>query len=184
VKAKQMKTCFNHPDRKSFSICHGCRKDYCAECLYEGREYYYCKNPECQELLKKDLPDFKMPKNVICPNCETELKLSGKERISGKIHCPKCESLIDFTFNPPQVTKKENYVELLSSLNQGDIGLIKSILDDSNIDFYILGENFLSVSPLLQPARFYVNEKQVDEAKELLKDFDLSIWGASNKQYD
>ena len=51
-----MKYCYNHSDRKAFSLCHGCGKDYCEECLDEGTEYYYCKNPECQKLLKDELP--------------------------------------------------------------------------------------------------------------------------------
>jgi hypothetical protein len=68
-------------------------------------------------------------------------------------------------------------------MNQGDIALIKSILEDANIDYYVFGENFLSVDPLIQPAKFFVNENQIDEVKELLKDIKLSIWGFSNNQY-
>lgn len=178
-----MKKCSNHPDRKAYSICHNCGKDYCEECLEEGKEYYYCKNTECQEILKKELPIEILSTNVVCPNCESSLELSEDERISGKVHCPECESLIDFNINPPKVFNRENYVELLSSLNQGDIGLIKSILDNANIEYYIFGENFLSVRPLLQPARFYVNKNKLEEAKELLKDYELHIWGFSSNQY-
>jgi len=179
-----MKSCFNHPEKKAHSICHGCGKDYCELCLDEGKEFYYCRNPECQILLKKELYTDVLPANTICPNCKSGLELSEDERISGKVHCPECEALIDFKVNPPKVLNRENYVELLSSLNQGDIGLIKSILGNSNIDYYVFGENFLSVDPLIQPARFYVNESQEEEAKELLKDFKLHIWGTSKNQYD
>jgi hypothetical protein len=179
-----MKNCYNHPNEKALSVCHSCGKDYCAECLSEGKEYYYCKNPECQKILNKELQQDKLPANVICPNCESAIELSEEERISGKAHCTECEALIDFNFGPPKILDKEKYVELLSSLNQGDIGLIKSILEDSNIDYYVFGENFLSVDPLIQPARFYVNEEQAEEAKELLKDFELRIWGTSKNQYE
>lgn len=179
-----MKNCINHPDKKATSICHGCGKDYCESCLDDGKEFYYCKNLECQKLLKKELyPEF-LPPNVSCPNCESDLELTENERISGKVHCPECEALIDFKVDPSKVLPKENYVELLSSLNQGDIGIIKSILEDSNIDYYVFGENFLSVDPLIQPARFYVNGNQIKEAKELLKDFDLHIWGTSRNEYN
>jgi hypothetical protein len=177
-----MKTCYNHRDKKAFSICHGCGKDYCKECLNEGKEFYYCKNPECQKLLKKELLELS-PLNIICPNCSSELELSDEERKSGKAHCPECEALIIVNTNPPKVLSKEHYVELLSSMNQGDIALIKSILEDANIDYYVFGENFLSVDPLIQPAKFFVNENQIDEVKELLKDIKLSIWGFSNNQY-
>lgn len=128
-------------------------------------------------------PEF-LPDNVTCPNCETELELTENERISGMVHCPECEVLIDFKIKPPKVINKENYVELLSSLNQGDIGVIKSILGNANIEYYVFGENFLSVDPLIQPAKFYVNEIQLEEAKELLKNFELRIWGASKNEYE
>ena len=119
-------------------------------------------------------------KNIICPNCESEIELSKKEIETKKVHCPKCEALLDFNFVPPKISKKENYVELLSSLNQGDVSIIKSLLDDGGIDYYIFGENFLSVRPLLEPARLFVNETQIEEVKEILKDFDLHIWGLSS----
>lgn len=177
-----MKRCSNHPDRKAYSICHNCGKDYCEECLDEGKDFYYCKNPDCHEIIKKELPVEILSANAVCPNCESDLELSEAEKISGRVHCPECESLIDFNQNPPKVLYRESYVELLSSLNQGDIGLVKSILENANIEYYIFGENFLSAEPLLQPARFYVNKKKLREAKELLKDFELRIWGFSNNQ--
>ena len=177
-----MKFCVNHPDKKAFSICHGCGKDYCELCLEEGKEFYYCKNPECQKLLMKELLPGSFPVKIICPNCSCELALEYDERTSGKVHCPECEALIDFGVNPPKILNKENYIELFSSLNQGDIAIIKSILDDSEVDYYVFGENFLSVDPLIQPARFFVNQNQIDEAKEVLKDFQLNIWGTSKNR--
>ena len=178
-----MKTCFNHPDKKAFSICHGCGKEFCESCLVEGNEFYYCRNPECQKLLKEEISTKDLFENVICPNCESEIELSENEKITKKVHCPECEALIDFNFEPPKILRKENYVEFLSSLNQGDIAMIKSLLDNGGIDYYIFGENFLSVRPLLEPARLFVNENQIKEVKEILKDFDLNIWGFSCKQY-
>jgi len=178
-----MKSCINHPDKKSFSICHSCGKDYCGQCLDEGKVYYYCGKPECQEVFKKEMNPEVLPANVTCPNCETELELTENERTSGIVHCPECEALIDIKINPPKVIIKENYVELLSSLNQGDIGVIKSILGSANINYYVFGENFLSIDPLIQPAKFYVNENQLEEAKELLKNIELHIWGASKNEY-
>jgi transcription elongation factor Elf1 len=179
-----MRTCVNHPGKKAFSICHGCGKDFCELCLDEGKEFYYCKNPECQKILKKELSPEKFAGSLLCPNCNHRIKLSENERISGRVHCSKCESFIDFNINPPRVLHKANYSELVSSLNQGDIGIIKSILDSENIDYYVFGENFLSVDPLIQPARFFVNETQIEKAKELLKDIDLHIWGASSNQIE
>ena len=174
-----MNTCFNHSEKEALSICHGCGKEFCKSCLDEGIEYYYCVNPKCQEMLKKELPSYKVPESVICPNCESELDLSEEERIVGKIHCPECDKMIDYDVDPPKISDVENYTEILSSLNQGDIALIKSILENGDINFYILGEVFLSVRPLLEPAIFFVAESQVKEAQELLKNFDFNIYGIS-----
>ncbi|MHB8906898.1 MAG: hypothetical protein ACYC4T_02120 [Melioribacteraceae bacterium] len=176
-----MENCVNHPQKKAISICHSCGQHYCELCLDAGNEYYYCKKAECQELLRKELPIQLLSPEIICPNCSDNIELSDTERSSRKFHCPECESFIDFTFDPPKILNRENYVELLSSLNQGDIALIKSILDDGLIDYYVLGENFLNVDPLIQPAKFYVNGTQLEEAKGLLKDFELHIFGASDR---
>jgi uncharacterized protein YbaR (Trm112 family) len=182
-----MKTCFNHPYTKAFSICHGCGKDYCEECLDEGKEFYYCREADCVKLYKAelssiDISDEDEARDVECPNCKNILELTEEEQSSGKVHCPECEAFIDFNADPPKVLDREYYVELTASLNQGDIAVFKSLLANANIDYYIFGENFLGADPLIQPARFYVNEKQLEEAKELLKDFDIHVWGTSNNE--
>jgi len=178
-----MKSCVNHTDKKAISICYGCGKDYCELCLVESKEFYFCKNPECQKLLREELPPALFPKKIICPNCSSELKLEDEERTSGKVHCPECEALIDFGVNPPKMSNNENYIELLSSLNQGDIALIKSIFNNSKIDYYVFGENLSSLA-MVQPTRFFVNEIQLEEAKEVLKDIKLNIWSYSKNQYE
>lgn len=178
-----METCYNHPAKDALSFCHNCKTYYCEECLTEGKEFYYCKKPECQKMLQKELYPAGLPRDITCPNCRSIIKLSVEEWERGKIHCPECEAVIDFTSNLPKVLYDNHYVQLLSSLNTGDIGLIKSILDDASIDYYVYGENFLHADPLLQGARFFVKEEQFEEAKELLKDFDLKIWGFSDNQY-
>ena len=64
-------------------------------------------------------------------------------------------------------------------MNQGDINLIKSMLENAEIDYFIYGENFLNIRPLLQPASFFVLSTRFEEAKQLLKDFDQHIFGLS-----
>jgi hypothetical protein len=179
-----METCVNHPDREALSLCHSCGKYYCKECLYEGKEYYYCKDTACSEILFKESGAAELPLSLTCPNCESEIELSEQERTAGKFHCPECEALIDMTVSPPRILDKENYVLLTSSLNQGDLGVVKSMLDDANIDYYVFGENFLSVDPLLQPARIFVNQKQAEEAADLLQNFDFKIFGVSGNDYE
>lgn len=55
--------CKNHPERKSFNICHKCGKYYCKECLNEGKEYYYCNEPSCYEKFKEEIENI--PKKEI-----------------------------------------------------------------------------------------------------------------------
>ncbi len=176
-----MTTCTNHIDKTAYSICNNCKEEFCEDCLDEGKDFYYCKKEECQKKLKDELSLVIIPGNVVCPNCESELELSEKEQEIRKVHCPECEILIDLNFTPPKIFNKDNYTEILSTLNQGDIALIKSILDDGNIDYFILGENFLGVRPLLEPARILVNDTQIEEVKELLKNIELNILGVSTR---
>ena len=41
--------CRNHPDKKALSFCHSCKEYFCAACLEEGDEYYYCQKEACKE---------------------------------------------------------------------------------------------------------------------------------------
>lgn len=50
----QEKNCKNHPERKALSFCHYCKDWFCRECLQDGKEYYYCRKPQCNEAFKKE----------------------------------------------------------------------------------------------------------------------------------
>ncbi len=80
---------------------------------------------------------------------------------------------------PPTVERPENFVEVFSTRNQGDIALLKSLLDDAQIDYYVLGEEFLSIYPLIQPARFFVSTGHAEKAKHILKSIDTNSFGVS-----
>jgi Putative prokaryotic signal transducing protein len=177
-----MGTCVNHPNVKALSVCHGCGKPFCESCLVEGKEFYYCKKPSCQELFLKESPPRTLAPQIVCPNCAGELRLSDEDRVSRKFRCPECEALVDFTGPQPVILQKKNYTEIFTSRNQGDIALLKSFLDDSDIDYYIDGEDFLAMYPLIQPVRFFILDDQVEEAKEILKQFDTSAFGVSRRK--
>jgi hypothetical protein len=38
-------------DKEAFSFCHNCGKHFCKDCLTEGKEYYFCRNADCQKQL-------------------------------------------------------------------------------------------------------------------------------------
>lgn len=179
-----MSHCINHPDRKAYSICHNCGKHYCEECLSGGGEYYYCNSPECRELRNKVIPEELIDPLQVCPNCNKDIKLSGKDLKNGTTHCPECEAFIDFNVTPASFKTADEFILLFSSMNQGDIALVISILEDGNFDYYITGQNFSSIDPLIQPARFYIRKDQFEEARELLKDVDFNILGISIRNDD
>lgn len=116
---------------------------------------------------------------MICPKCKTEYENSVKE-------CADCK--IPLVVEIPAEHKGEpmEYEELLSTYNQGDIAIIKSVLDSENIIYFIKGENFNLVRPLVQPAILMVSKDQVARAKSLLKNYKLEYRGIiiNNKPKD
>ena len=64
--------------------------------------------------------------------------------------------------------------ELAATFNQGDIALIKSLLESENIDFLAHGEHFNLIRPWIQPVRFMVAEDQLDRAKALIDSLNLT----------
>lgn len=179
-----MEKCPNHPEKEAVYACHLCGMHFCEACLTAAGDYYYCNNPECREAMKAAMFSEPLPEEIICPNCLENIELDEKERTSRLIHCPQCESLLDYTKDPPSILNPKKYIQVTSSINQGDIGIIKSLLDDANIDYYVFGENFLIIDPLIQPARVFVERDQVEEAKRILKDVDIHIFGVSYRNND
>ncbi len=175
----EMRNCVNHPDVKAISTCHNCARPFCASCLVEGGEYYYCKEPACQEALKTSMAIDGLPPRLLCPNCSSDLELTKAERESRKFRCSDCDALVDYTVNPPHVKKHEEYALLLATRNEGDVAVIKSVLDDLEIDYFVFDEYFMVLDPLIQPTRFYVLKSQVERAKLGLKDFKVHLLGVS-----
>ncbi len=120
-----------------------------------------------------------LPPHLNCPNCSSELELAEPERKSRKFRCPDCDALLDFTVDPPGVKKYEEYKLLLATRNEGDVAVIKSVLDDLEINYFVFDEYFMVLDPLIQPTRFYVLKSQVERAKEGLKDFKVHLFGVS-----
>ncbi len=110
---------------------------------------------------------------MFCPNCHAEY-------VEGIRQCRDCGvPLVDKL--PPDQGMYE-FTEILSTFNLVDIAVIKSILDDGEIHYYFIGENFNQIDQLVQPTRLFIREDDVEEAKELLKDFSLTYLGlAPNK---
>ena len=106
---------------------------------------------------------------MFCPKCRLEYR-------EGFTVCNDCGiPLVECLSSEPEPEPEPHgFVGILSTYNLADITFIKSILDDGDIEYFIHGENFNAIHPMVQPVRLLVREDQVDDAKELLKSADLN----------
>jgi thiamine-phosphate pyrophosphorylase len=65
------------------------------------------------------------------------------------------------------------YVELLATYNPADIAIIKSILEDARITYHFRGDHLL-LRPLGDAARLMVRTDEIEEARALLSDLELT----------
>jgi hypothetical protein len=107
---------------------------------------------------------------MFCPKCNSEYR-------EGFTKCADCgiELVQELPINPD--AEDVEWVEVLSTYNNGDIAMLKSLLECENINYYFHGEYFNAVRPWVQPAVLMVDKKDVPVVKELVKDLKLSFWG-------
>jgi hypothetical protein len=105
---------------------------------------------------------------MFCPKCKAEYNESARQ-------CYDCDCpLVDVL--PPEPKKSDlEYVSILETYNWSDIAMIESVLEGSGIDYFIQGEPALAVVQYVEPVVVLVVKNQVDEAKALLKDLDLTF---------
>jgi hypothetical protein len=109
---------------------------------------------------------------MLCPECRSEY-------IEGITECTDCGiPLVESIPEPPPYS----FVEILETFSLADIAVIKSILDDGDIEYLFLGENFNQIEQLVQPARLAVRDDQVEEAREMLKDLDIRYLGIASTE--
>ena len=114
---------------------------------------------------------------MYCPECRSEY-------VDGVTKCPDCS--VALTDELPPVPPEESptpeedpdiqYAPLVRTYSAKDIALIHSILDGTNIRYFIQGENFTHVRPMADPAILMVDEETAEDARELLKDLPLSFY--------
>jgi hypothetical protein len=67
------------------------------------------------------------------------------------------------------------YERILETHNAGDIAFLKSLLDASGIQYFIQGEHVAPFVSHAIPMRLLVNKDQAAEARDILKDIELSF---------
>ena len=74
-------------------------------------------------------------------------------------------------------------VEVFSTFNQADLAWVKHLLAREKIPYFLRGENFNIVHPLVQPVGVFVPEDMADTARELLRD-SVTRYGPSTTDAD
>ena len=117
---------------------------------------------------------------MFCPNCKAEYT-------KGISRCSDCDvdlvNSLPISYNNEQQDNDLTFVPILSTYNLGDIALLRSILDNQGIEYFLQGENTSYIRAYMDPTILMVREDQVEITKELLKDFDLkfTVFGTNNK---
>jgi len=104
---------------------------------------------------------------MYCPKCRSEFR-------EGIFECSDC--LVPLVVNlPPEgpkpIPEYVDFKEIKTSLDMGDIAIMKSILDDNQIIYFIHNEYLGSTFGAAFPARIMISKDQAQEAKDLLKNF-------------
>lgn len=103
---------------------------------------------------------------VFCPKCKAEYQ-------DGIFVCDDCKADLvgELKQEIPFLNDGEDleFVTELLTIETGKIGLIKSVLDEENIVYFIQGENALYMQPGVA-ARLLVKKDQVERVREILKD--------------
>ena len=66
------------------------------------------------------------------------------------------------------------YRVLIETSNPADIALVKSLLDSEDVLYFVQGEAFSAVRPMVEPVRFMVAEDRLEDARELIGGLGLS----------
>lgn len=109
---------------------------------------------------------------MYCPNC-------GYEYVEGVTECADCGDKLQP--HPPRTARRtpKEFVEILSTYNQGDIALIKSILDDERAEYFFVGENFSQIGQLIQPATLIVRKEHAGRVRDALKHIKVTFLGVT-----
>lgn len=102
-----------------------------------------------------------------CPQCKSEY-------IQGIFRCPDCDVDLVYTLleetEKPVIDKDAEFVEIMRTYDAGVLTLVKSILDDIGVPYFIKGEHSVYVYSHIFPARVLVVKQEAEKAFQILKD--------------
>jgi hypothetical protein len=112
---------------------------------------------------------------MFCPECKAEY-------LDGVTTCAGCGVPLVAVLPPEPDHSGEGFVHVLSTYNAGDVAVVQSILEGTDIEYFIKGKNFNEMEPLVQPAQLYVARHQVNTVKELLDDVKIRFLGVTQAE--
>jgi len=103
---------------------------------------------------------------MFCPACRTEYR-------EGFTVCSDCGTTLvpELLPEPPTEIPSEgaDFEEVLGFMDEGVVSIVKSLLDEEGIDYYIVGEFSVSKGP---DQKLMVRKDQAERAREILKDLE------------
>jgi len=109
---------------------------------------------------------------MFCPVCRSEY-------VEGITECYDCRVGLVRELADESAAHPIEFEEVLRTYNQGDLAVIRSVLDDVEIEYFFRGEIFNLTYPLIQPARLFVRKDQVLRVTELLSGLNVAFMGVS-----
>ena len=102
---------------------------------------------------------------MYCPSCRGEFR-------EGFTRCEDCDE--NLVAELPEKVVKPGYIQLATAFTEGEIAVIKAILDQEGIDYYFHGEQAHRLAALPLEARLMVREDFKEDAEALLSNLDES----------
>jgi len=145
--------------------------------------YKMMQKPQ-EETKIRNLGKAKIVPESSCPSPKTfvdyiEDKINGKQKQELRKHidgCKDCMDALQAIFNmSAEVDTRRNakidYKKVYSTFNPQDTALLKSILEENNIDYYVTNEWSGGVYPHATGMDIMVVETQAEEVRRLIEDF-------------
>jgi hypothetical protein len=103
---------------------------------------------------------------MFCPKCRAEYR-------EGFTVCGDCGTTLvpELPPEPPKETPSGgvDFEEVLGFMDEGVVAIVKSLLDEEEIDYYVVGEFSVPKGP---DQKLMVRKDQAERAKEILKDLE------------
>ncbi len=116
---------------------------------------------------------------MFCPECKAEY-------VVGISRCPDCDvALVDESPDAEgSVPEFVDYREVFSTYNPADVAFLKSYFDNAGIQYFFKGDHFMYMLSWADPVRLMVRVDQIEEARALLKDMNVTFLGVSPARDD